>query len=156
MLNAESRRMRDQLNDLPVKQVNGTVIYLHDVAYVHDGGPPQTNLVRVNGAHAVLMTVLKAGKASTLDIISGIKELLPRVKAGAAREPAPAHRERPVVVREGSRLRRGARGGDRRAAGRTDDPAVPRQLALDRHHPHRDSARDPVLAHGALLARRDR
>src|SRR5579862_6049870 len=72
---------RDELNNLPVKQVNGTVIYLHDVAYVHDGGPPQTNLVRVNGSHSVLMTVLKAGKASTLDIISGIKGLLPRVKA---------------------------------------------------------------------------
>jgi len=72
---------RERLNDLPVKSVNGTVIYVHDVAYVHDGGPPQTNLVRVNGAHAVLMTVLKAGAASTLDIISGIKSILPRVKA---------------------------------------------------------------------------
>ncbi|HTT01866.1 MAG TPA: efflux RND transporter permease subunit [Steroidobacteraceae bacterium] len=72
---------RERLNDLPVKSVNGTVIYVHDVAYVHDGGPPQTNLVRVNGTHAVLMTVLKAGAASTLDIISGIKSILPRVKA---------------------------------------------------------------------------
>jgi multidrug efflux pump subunit AcrB len=71
--------LRQRLNDLPLKKVNGTVIYLDDVAYVHDGGPPQTNLVRVNGAHAVLMTVLKAGKASTLDIIAGIKRLLPRV-----------------------------------------------------------------------------
>ncbi len=71
---------RARLNDLPVKKVNGTVIYLRDVAYVHDGGPPQTNLVRVNGAHAVLMTILKAGKASTLDIISGIKRILPRVE----------------------------------------------------------------------------
>ncbi len=57
------------------------MIYLHDVAYVHDGGPPQTNLVRVDGGHAVLMTVLKAGAASTLDIISGIKSILPRVEA---------------------------------------------------------------------------
>ena len=71
---------RERLNELPIKRVNGAVIYLHDVAYVHDGGPPQTNLVRVSGAHAVLMTVLKAGKASTLDIISGIKSILPRVK----------------------------------------------------------------------------
>ncbi len=74
--------LRDRLNDLPVKQVNGTVIYLRDVAYVHDGGPPQTNLVRLNGAHAVLMTILKAGSASTLDIINGVKQLLPRVEAG--------------------------------------------------------------------------
>jgi multidrug efflux pump subunit AcrB len=72
---------RQRLNDLPVKRVNGTVIYVRDVAYVHDGGPPQTNLVRVNGAHAVLMTVLKAGKASTLNIISGVKRILPRVTA---------------------------------------------------------------------------
>jgi hypothetical protein len=72
----------DKINDLPVKKVNDTIIYIHDVAYVHDGSPPQTNLVRVNGAHAVLMTILKAGATSTLDVISGIKALLPRVKEG--------------------------------------------------------------------------
>ena len=69
-----------RLNDLPVKKINGTVIFVHDVAYVHRGAPPQTNIVRVNGARAVLMTILKAGSASTLDIISGIKSLLPRVE----------------------------------------------------------------------------
>ena len=53
---------------------------VHDVAYVHEGSPPQSNLVRVNGAHAVLMTILKAGAASTLDVIDGIKTLLPRVQ----------------------------------------------------------------------------
>jgi multidrug efflux pump subunit AcrB len=72
----------DRINDLPVKEVNGATIYLHDVSYVHDGAPPQTNLVRVNGVHAVLMTILKAGTTSTLDIISGVKALLPRVQAG--------------------------------------------------------------------------
>ena len=72
---------RERLNELPVKRINGAMIYVRDVAYVHDGGPPQTNLVRVNGAHAVLMTVLKAGAASTLDIISGIKRIMPRVEA---------------------------------------------------------------------------
>jgi len=70
----------DRINDLPVKKVNGTIIYLHDVAFVHDGSPPQTNLVRVNGARAVLMTILKAGSASTLSVIDGIKSLLPRVE----------------------------------------------------------------------------
>jgi multidrug efflux pump subunit AcrB len=80
-LNADPLR-RAQLNDLPVKRANGTVIYLHDVGYVHDGGPPQTNIVRVNGHDAVLMSVLKAGKASTLSIISQVKQLLPRVEAG--------------------------------------------------------------------------
>jgi len=70
----------DRINDLPVKKVNGTIIYVRDVAFVHEGSPPQTNVVRVNGARAVLMTILKAGTASTLDIISGVKSLLPRIE----------------------------------------------------------------------------
>ena len=72
--------MLSRINDLPVKKIDGTVIFVHDVAYVHRGAPPQTNIVRVNGARAVLMTILKAGSASTLDIIEGVKALLPRVK----------------------------------------------------------------------------
>jgi multidrug efflux pump subunit AcrB len=71
----------DRINDLPVKKVNGTVIYMRDVAFVHDGSPPQTNLVRVNGSRAVLMTILKAGSNSTLSVIDGIKSVLPRVEA---------------------------------------------------------------------------
>ena len=70
----------ERINDLPVKKVNGTIIYMHDVAYVHQGSPPQTNLVRLNGSRAVLMTILKAGAASTLSVIDGIKSLLPRVE----------------------------------------------------------------------------
>jgi len=72
----------DKINDLPVKSVNGAIIYIHDVAYVHEGSPPQLNMVRVNGAKAVLMTILKAGSASTLDLIDGIKSLLPRIRQG--------------------------------------------------------------------------
>jgi CzcA family heavy metal efflux pump len=70
----------EKINDLPVKKANDTIIYMHDVAYVHQGSPPQTNLVRVNGSRAVLMTILKAGSASTLEVIDGIKSLLPRVE----------------------------------------------------------------------------
>ena len=70
----------DRINDLPVKKANGAVIYLRDVAFVHEGSPPQTNLVRVNGSHAVLMTILKTGAASTLSVIDGVKSLLPRIK----------------------------------------------------------------------------
>jgi multidrug efflux pump subunit AcrB len=66
-------------NDLPIKTVNGTVVYMHDVAYVHDGNPPQTNVVHVDGKSAVLLAVVKAGATSTLSIISGIKSLLPSV-----------------------------------------------------------------------------
>jgi CzcA family heavy metal efflux pump len=73
--------MVERINDLPVKKIDNTIIFVHDVAYVHKGSPPQTNIVRVNGARAVLMTILKAGSASTLDIIAGVKSLLPRVEA---------------------------------------------------------------------------
>ena len=79
-LNA-SPMLLDRINDLPVKKVNGTIIYIRDVAYVHDGSPPQTNFVRVNGARAVLMTILKAGSTSTLNVIDGVKSVLPRVEA---------------------------------------------------------------------------
>jgi multidrug efflux pump subunit AcrB len=66
-------------NDLPIKTVNGTVIYMRDVADVHDGSPPQTNVVHVDGKSAVLLAVIKAGAVSTLSVISGIKQLLPSV-----------------------------------------------------------------------------
>jgi multidrug efflux pump subunit AcrB len=71
-----------QINDLPVKHEGRTVIYVRDIGYVHDGNPPQTNIVTVNGKRAVLMTILKAGNASTLDIISGIKRKLPKIQEG--------------------------------------------------------------------------
>ena len=80
-LNADPLR-RSELNDMPVKRANGTVIYLRDVGYAHDGGPPSSNVVRVDGQDAVLMSVLKSGAASTLNIIAQIKKLLPRVEAG--------------------------------------------------------------------------
>ena len=54
---------------------------MSDVAFVHDGAPPQINVVRVDGAHAVLMTIQKAGSASTLDVINGVKALLPKIRA---------------------------------------------------------------------------
>src|ERR1700738_1091054 len=66
-------------NDLPIKTVHGTVIYMRDVADGHDGGPPQTNVLHVDGKNAVLLAVIKAGAVSTLSIISGIKQLLPSV-----------------------------------------------------------------------------
>ncbi len=78
-LNA-SPTLLDKINELPVKKIDGSVIFVHDVAHVHQGSPPQTNIVRVNGARAVLMTILKTGSSSTLDIIDGIKSLLPRVQ----------------------------------------------------------------------------
>src|SRR5271155_288685 len=67
------------LNDMPIKSVNGAIVYIHDVAHVRDGFPPQTNIVRVDGQRASLMTVLKNGDVSTLDVISKIRALLPVV-----------------------------------------------------------------------------
>jgi multidrug efflux pump subunit AcrB len=69
------------LNDLPVKTVNGTTTYIRDVAYVRDGFSPQTNIVRKDGARGVLLSVLKNGGASTLDIVANLRALLPRVQA---------------------------------------------------------------------------
>ena len=70
-----------ELNNLPVKTVNGAVIYIRDVAHVRDGFPPQTNIVRVDGQRSALMNILKTGSASTLDIIAGIREKLPAILA---------------------------------------------------------------------------
>ncbi len=68
------------LNDLPIRQVNGAMVYVHDVAHVRDGFPPQTNIVRVDGQRAALLTIQKNGNASTLDIIKGIYGKLPGLK----------------------------------------------------------------------------
>jgi len=65
-----------QLNDLPIKAVNGTIVYIHDVAHVRDGNPPQTNIVRVDGRRAIMMNILKIGSASTLDIIKGVNAVI--------------------------------------------------------------------------------
>jgi multidrug efflux pump subunit AcrB len=71
----------NELNRIPIKTVGGTTIYVKDVAWVRDGFPPQTNIVRVNGQRSVLLTIQKAGDASTLNVISGIKSLLPQIAA---------------------------------------------------------------------------
>jgi len=67
------------LSNLPLKQVNGATVYLKDVATVTDGSIPQTNIVRQDGHRGVLITILKSGSASTLSVVQGIKNLLPRV-----------------------------------------------------------------------------
>src|SRR6202789_4050332 len=67
------------LSNLPLRQVNGTTIYMHDVASVSDGSIPQTNIVRQDGRRGVLITVLKSGNASTLSVVGGILKLLPQI-----------------------------------------------------------------------------
>ncbi len=70
------------LNDLPVRAANGAVVYIKDVAQVEEGYAVQTNIVRQDGKRSALLTVLKNGKTSTLDIVQQTKDALPRVKAG--------------------------------------------------------------------------
>src|SRR6187455_3436829 len=70
----------DELGDLPIRTVNGAMVYVRDVASVRDGNPPQTNIVHVDGNRSVLMMVLKAGATSTLDSIAGIKQKVIDVK----------------------------------------------------------------------------
>jgi multidrug efflux pump subunit AcrB len=77
----------NDLNNLPVKRINGAVIYVRDVAHVRDGFPPQTNIVRVDGQRSTLMTILKSGSASTLEIIAGIYEKLPPILRTLDPEP---------------------------------------------------------------------
>jgi multidrug efflux pump subunit AcrB len=79
-LNANPTRIKE-IDDLPLGVRNGSVVYVHDVAHVRDGYQPQTNVVRVDGKRAVLMTILKTGNASTIDIIDGINARLPAAQA---------------------------------------------------------------------------
>jgi len=71
------------LNDVPIKQVNGSMVYVRDVAHVRDGFAVQTNVVRQDGNPSALLTILKNGGASTIDIVNQIKALLPGMRAAA-------------------------------------------------------------------------
>jgi len=77
-----SPEVLDQLNDIPIRYVNGAMVYLRDVAFVHDGFTPQTNLVRRDGRHSALLPVLTSGSASTLAVVSGVRNLMPKIQAG--------------------------------------------------------------------------
>ncbi len=70
----------EELNNIPVKVVDGATIYMRDVAHVRDGAAPQTNVVHVDGSRSVIMTVLKNGATSTLAIVQGIKDALPKIQ----------------------------------------------------------------------------
>src|SRR6201984_1882333 len=71
----------EQLNAIPIKTLsNGTTIYMRDVARILNGNIPQTNIVRFNGTRSTMLVVQKTGSASTLDIVQGIKDKIPRLK----------------------------------------------------------------------------
>ena len=75
-------KVREELGDLPIKTVNGAVIRIRDVAQVRDGYQPQQNIVRNEGVRGALLTIYKTGAASTLDVVSGVKQAMPRILQG--------------------------------------------------------------------------
>src|SRR5580692_6163265 len=77
-LNASPRTVAE-LNDLPIKQLGNATVYLRDVANIRDGFAPQTNIVRQDGHRGVLLSIMKAGTASTISVVQGVRDLLPRV-----------------------------------------------------------------------------
>ena len=77
-----SPRVLDELNDMPIRVVNGATVYIKDVAQVRDGYAVQTSIVRTNGTRGTLMAVLRNGRASTLDIVNAVKARLPGILAG--------------------------------------------------------------------------
>jgi multidrug efflux pump subunit AcrB len=80
-INSSPARL-EELNDIPIRYVNGALVYVRDVGFVHDGFSPQTNLVRRDGRHSALLPVLTSGSASTLSVVSGVRKLMPTIMAG--------------------------------------------------------------------------
>ncbi|HEY4049257.1 MAG TPA: efflux RND transporter permease subunit [Acidobacteriaceae bacterium] len=77
ILNNVAPRTIEELNNVPIKQIDGAMIYMHDVATVSDGFQVQTNIVRQDGHRGVLISILKAGNASTLNVVKGVRAMLP-------------------------------------------------------------------------------
>ena len=145
----------DAFNRLPVKTVDGTTIYMRDVAQVRDGYAVQTNMVRHDGRRGALLTVLKNGSASTLDVVKRHQSC----SAARAIDLALSPQSHPVVRSIRVRLRRDFRRGEgshrRRDAHRLHDSAVPRKLAQHPDRLHFDSTFDSHLARRHVAAGRD-
>ena len=145
----------DDLNNIPIKVANGATVFMKDVGQVHDGWLVQQNVVREDGRRSVLLSIIKNGNASTLDVVNGVHEALKIARAAAP--PGLEIKElfdQSVFVKQSVEgvLREGAIAA---GADRADDPAVPRLVALDADRHDLDPAGDPVVARRALLPRRD-
>jgi multidrug efflux pump subunit AcrB len=81
-----SPELLEEIGDLPIKSENGTIVYIRDIANVRDGFQPQTSMVHIEGKRSVLMVVLKNGAASTLDIVAGVRDMLPSTLARLPKE----------------------------------------------------------------------
>ncbi len=150
-----SPRVLDELNDLPIKTVNGAVIRVRDVAQVRDGYLPQQNVVRQDGVRSVLISILKTGSASTLSVANGVKQAMAATMKTVSEQPDREAIRRPVDLRARRRLRRGARGRDRGVPDGDHDPPVPRFLARHDHHRPVHPAFDPGVAGHPQRAGRD-
>jgi multidrug efflux pump subunit AcrB len=75
-----SPQTADDLNNMPIKEVNGAIIYIRDVAHVRDGFSPQTNIVRQDGVRSTLLSIIKNGNVSTIDIVNNVKAMIPKLK----------------------------------------------------------------------------
>ena len=85
VINSSPETLTDLAN-IPIKTVNGTMVYVRDVANVRDGYAPQTSMVHVSGGKSVLMTILKNGSASTLDVVGRIRDIMPATLAKLPKE----------------------------------------------------------------------
>ena len=157
MPSAPTRRPRriDDLNNIPVKVVNGATIFVKDVGQVHDGWLVQQNVVRQNGRRSVLLSIIKNGNASTLSVVNAVHEALKTARAAAPPGHADQRAVRSVGVRQAVGSRRAARRRDRGRPHSTDDPAVPGIVAFDAGGHDLDPAVDPHLAGRAVFPRRD-
>ena len=113
-----ARRRSTALNDLPIKTVNGTTVYIRDVAHVRDGFQVQTNIVHADGKRGVLLSILKQGNASTLDVVNGVKKALPEAQTALPHGTEDHAAVRPVGLRPRQRRGRGEGSRDRRRADR--------------------------------------
>jgi multidrug efflux pump subunit AcrB len=133
-----------ELGDLPIRQVNGAMVYVRDVASVADGSIPQTNIVRQDGHRGVLLTVLKGGTASTLSVVKGVLA-----------QPQDHPTRQPGDLRPRIHQRRCSRRHHRGRSYRPHDSALPRIVAFQPHHCDLDSAVRARVRHSAELPRRD-
>ncbi len=124
-MNSAPRTIAD-LNDIPIKTIKGSTIYMRDVAHVRDGFSPQTNIVRQDGVHGVLMSMYKIGKGSTITIVNAIKGIVPIALQALPQGDHGQAAVRSIAVCARLDQRRAARGLDCRGADRLHDPALPR------------------------------
>ena len=144
----------DDLNNIPIKFTGGATVFIKDVAQVRDGSSVQQNIVRENGARSVLLSIIKNGNASTLDVVNRVKDALKTMRAAAP--PGLKINELfdqskfVTVVRSG----RSARRRDSGRAHRADDPALPRLVAVDAGCDDLDPTRHPLVARCSVFSRR--